>query len=171
MTIETNTSLPVDQQYFPPDEKKDMQVKFKEHVQDIAGNIIATNKNDSACYENAPVMEIAKEDFDFYMQVFACYETDKKKRAECQKKYFQNNKKTYYERQKKWRDGHKVDLNKKRRERYAQTKKLKITCDESPPPQSVLPSAVEDEEVVEVVDSVDGPGHQPFGKDDGEACL
>jgi hypothetical protein len=168
MTSEINESLEVEQKHFPPDEKKYMQVKFKDHVQDVAGNVIATNINDDSCYENAPVMEISREDFDFYMQVFACYETDKKKRAECQKKYFQNNKKSYYERQKKWRDGHKVDLNKRRRERYAE-KKLETTCDESPLPQSDPHEAVE--AVEEVVDSVDGQEHQPSGKVDDEASL
>ena len=165
MTSEINESLPLEQKFFPADKKEDMQDKIKDHVQDAAGNIIAINKNDESCYEKAPVMEIAKEDFDFYMQVFDNYEKDKKKRAECQKKYFQNNKKTYYERQKKWRDGHKVDLNKKRRDRYAQNKLDSITCDESPLPQSVpLTVEVGSEEV-----SGDEPEHQPCGKDDGEA--
>ena len=164
------TSKEIDAPYFPPDTIKDMQVKFKDHVQDIAGNIICMNKNDNECYEKAPTMEIAIEDFDFYMQVFSNYEKDKQKRAECQKRYFQNNKQKYYERQKKWRDGHKLDLNKKRRDRYRAQQKLKkltITCDELPP----LPS-VPLEEVEQVVPvSVDEPVHQPSGKDDGEASL
>ena len=162
------TSKELDAPVFPPDTIKDMQVKFKEHVQDVAGNIIAINKNDDSCYEKAPTMEIAVEDFDFYMQVFSNYENDKKKRAECQKKYFQNNRKTYYERQKKWRDGHKVDLNKKRRDRYAEQKKINITCDELPPPLSV-PLLPEVEQ--EVLVSVDEPEHQPSGKDGDGASL
>ncbi len=165
MTMELNQSMPEEQKYFPPDEKKDMQVKFQEHVQDVAGNVIAINKNDDSCYENAPKMEIAIEDFDFFMQVFENYEKDKKKRAECQKKYFQNNRKSYYERQKKWRDGHKLDFNKKRRERYAAQKKITI-CDELLPPQPD-PLAVEVVEVVEA--SEDEQAHQPCGKDDDEA--
>jgi hypothetical protein len=170
MTTNCNYSIEEEQKYFPADQKQDMQVKFQEHVQDVAGNIIAVNKNDDSCYENAPKMEIAIEDFDFYMQVFSNYEKDKKKRAECQKKYFQNNRKTYYERQKKWRDGHKIDFNKKRRERYAELKKQQslVICDELPPPQSVPLTA----EVVEVVEvSEDVQEHPQSEKDDGAASL
>ena len=83
---------------------------------------IALNMNNEECYKDAPVVEIPKEDFDFYMQIFAKYETDKKKRQAVQKRYFENNKKSYYERQKKWRDGHKVDLNAKRRAKYRETR-------------------------------------------------
>ena len=171
-THQVNESIPVEPPVFPQDEKKDMQVKFQDHVQDVAGNIIATNVNDASCYENAPVMEIAKEDFDFYMQVFACYETDKKKRAACQKKYFQNNRKTYYERQKKWRDGHKLDLNSKRRAVYAARKKLNtLTCDESPQQQYALPSVVAEVQGEGVEGSAAAPEHQPCGKDAGEASA
>lgn len=169
MTTEYNVSMPEEQKHFPADTQKDMQVKIVDHVQDVAGNIVAVNKNTDECYEKAPTMEIAIEDFDFYMQVFDNYEKDKKKRAECQRKYFENNKKTYYERQKKWRDGHKLDLNKKRRDRYhaqQKLKKLAITCDELPPPPSVPLEKVEQEQEPASVDELE---HQRCGKDGDEA--
>lgn len=158
------TSKEIDTPFFPPDTIKDMQVKIKDHATDVAGNVISINKNDDACYEKAPTMEIAIEDFDFYMQVFSNYEKDKKKRAECQKKYFQKDKAKYYERQKKWRDGHKVDLNSKRRARYAAQKKA--ICDELPQPL-VVP--LEKEQEVPV--SADELEHPPSEKDDDVASL
>ena len=112
---QVNMSVPLEQKFFPPDTEADKQVKFIDHEQHLDGKVTAINKNDASCYENAPVMEITPEDFDFFMTVFDNYETDKAKRAASQKKYFESNRKSYYERQKKWRDGHKVDLNRKRR--------------------------------------------------------
>ena len=119
---------------------------------------IALNVNDDSCYENAPVIEIPKEDFDFYMQIFEKYETDKKKRYAVQKRYFENNKKTYYERQKKWRDGHKLDLNAKRRAKYAKGK-MPTNPDEGVPS---LDSPVQEQVQVQVEVEVPVPVEQEF---------
>ena len=75
--------------------------------------------NTPECYDKGEVIEIPQNDFNFYMSVFEKFEKCKEKRAECQRNYYLNNKSQYYERQKKWRDGHKVELNKRRREKYA----------------------------------------------------
>ncbi len=128
MESQTEISNPVPYSPFPADKKEDMQVKIKDFSQDMAGNTIAYNMNTPECYEKGEVIEIPQNDFNFYMQVFEKYETNEKKRAECQRKYYLKNKKSYYERQKKWRDGKKVELNKRRREKYA-LKKLEATSE------------------------------------------
>lgn len=102
------------------------KIIFQEHHSTPSGDVVAMNKHDDACYEEAPTIEIPRNDFDFLMQVFDKYETSKTKRAEVQRNYFKSNKKTYYERQKKWRDGHKLEINVRRRERYAEKKLIKI---------------------------------------------
>lgn len=122
MTTQTEISNPIPFSPFPEDKKEDKQVKIKDFAQDIAGNTIAYNMNTPECYEKGEVIEIPQNDFNFYMSVFEKFEKCKEKRAECQRKYYLNNKSQYYQRQKKWRDGHKVELNKKRREKYAAAK-------------------------------------------------
>jgi hypothetical protein len=160
---QVNTSVPLEQKVFPPDSEADKQVKFIDHEKHLNGKVTAINKNDASCYEDAPVMPIAREDFDFFMTVFENYENDKAKRAASQKKYFENNRASYYERQKKWRDGHKVDLNKKRREKYARDK-LSISHDEPQPPltdQNLEEEVVAASQLPEAeVDSVVLPAHQ-----------
>ena len=122
MTNQTEISNPVPFSSFPEDKKEDMQVKIKDFAQDTKGNCVAYNMNTPECFDKGEVIEIPQNDFNFYMSVFEKFEKCKEKRAECQRNYYLNNKASYYERQKKWRDGKKVDLNKKRRERYAAAK-------------------------------------------------
>ncbi len=122
MTTQTEISNPIPFSPFPEDKEEDKQVKIKDFAQDMAGNTIVYNMNTPECFEKSEVIEIPQNDFNFYMSVFEKFEKCKEKRAECQRKYYLNNKKSYYERQKKWRDGHKVELNKKRREKYALNK-------------------------------------------------
>ena len=144
--VQHNQSEEVEAHEFPEDNK---QLKCKEHWTNSDGDKVALNMNTDECFDNAPVVEIPKEDFDYYMQVFEKYETDKKKRAECQKKYFQNNKKSYYERQKKWRDGHKMKLNLRRREKYAENKLLDVAGNDVTSLGEAEPSSVTIEEVVD----------------------
>ena len=136
------------------------EIVKQETIEKINEDVIATNINSGECYKDAPVVEIPKADFDYYMQIFEKYETNKVKRAECQKRYFQNNKKAYYERQKKWRDGHKVDLNAKRRERYANKKIMDVAGNDVTSLGGAVqePSSVEEaNEQVVLVSSVQEP--------------
>ena len=119
MTNQTEISNPIPFSPFPQDKKEDMQVKIKDFANNDDGQTVAYNMNTPECYENGEVIEIPQNDFNFYMSVFEKFEKCKEKRAECQRKYYLNNKSAYYERQKKWRDGKKLELNKKRREKYA----------------------------------------------------
>ena len=121
----------------------------QETIEKINDDVIATNINSGECFTDAPIVEIPKADFDYYMGVFEKYEKDKVKRAECQKKYFQNNKKSYYERQKKWRDGHKMKLNLRRREKYAENKLLDVAGNDVTSLGEAEPSSVTIEEVVD----------------------
>ena len=98
------------------------KVKFQIAKMTPEGDVVALNKHDASCYDEAPTVEIPKNDFDYLMQIFDKFEESKAKRAEVQRNYFENNKKSYYERQKKWRDGHKMEINIRRRERYAERK-------------------------------------------------
>lgn len=122
MTHQTEVSNSVPFSPFPADKKKDMQVKIKDFAEDSKGNIISYNMNTPECFDKGEVIEIPQNDFNFYMSVFEKFEKNEKKKAECQRNYYLNNKKSYYERQKKWRDGKKVELNKRRREKYALAK-------------------------------------------------
>ena len=122
MTNQTEISNSVPFSPFPEDKKEDKQVKIKDFAQDTKGNTIAYNMNTPECYDKGEVIEIPQNDFNFYMSVFEKFEKCKEKRAECQRNYYLNNKSEYYQRQKKWRDGKKVELNKRRREKYALAK-------------------------------------------------
>ena len=128
MTHQTEISNPVPFSPFPADKKKDMQVKIKDFAEDSKGNIISYNMNTPECFDKGEVIEIPQNDFNFYMSVFEKFEKNAKKKAECQRNYYLNNKKSYYERQKKWRDGKKLELNKRRREKYA-LKKSAVTSE------------------------------------------
>ena len=119
MTNQTEISNPIPFSPFPEDKKEDMQVKIKDFANNEEGQTIAYNMNTPECYEKGEVIEIPQNDFNFYMSVFEKFEKCKEKRAECQRNYYLNNKSQYYQRQKKWRDGKKVELNKRRREKYA----------------------------------------------------
>lgn len=119
MTTQTEISNPIPFSPFPEDKKEDMQVKIKDFANNTEGQTIAYNMNTPECYDKGEVIEIPQNDFNFYMSVFEKFEKCKEKRAECQRNYYLNNKSQYYERQKKWRDGHKLELNKRRREKYA----------------------------------------------------
>tara|TARA_B110000971_G_scaffold178759_1_gene184771 strand:- start:289 stop:774 length:486 start_codon:yes stop_codon:yes gene_type:complete len=122
MTNQTEISNTVPFSPFPEDKKEDMQVKINDITQDTKGNCVAYNMNTPECYEKGEVISIPQNDFNFYMSVFEKFEKCKEKRAECQRNYYLNNKSEYYQRQKKWRDGKKLELNKRRREKYALAK-------------------------------------------------
>ena len=122
MTNQTEVSNSVPFSPFPEDKKEDMQVKINDITQDTKGNCVAYNMNTPECYEKGEVISIPQNDFNFYMSVFEKFEKCKEKRAECQRNYYLNNKSEYYQRQKKWRDGKKLELNKRRREKYALAK-------------------------------------------------
>lgn len=122
MTNQTEVSNSVPFSPFPEDKEEDKQIKINDITQDTKGNCVAYNMNTPECYEKGEVISIPQNDFNFYMSVFEKFEKCKEKRAECQRNYYLNNKSEYYQRQKKWRDGKKLELNKRRREKYALAK-------------------------------------------------
>lgn len=158
MTSQTEISNHVPFSQFPKDKKEDMQVKIKDFSKNSDGKTIAYNINNSECFKNSEVVEIPQNDFNFYMSIFEKFEKDKEKRAQIQRNYFLNNKKSYYQRQKKWRDGHKLELNKKRREKYALKK---INSHDigggvvASPSESIQVESVEILETVEAVEALE----------------
>lgn len=114
-------AIELEQQHFPEDKMEDCQKKcITSGV--INNQKLCMNEMNESSFEDAPTISVKKEDYEFLLDCFENFNKDKKKKAEIQKRYFENHKKEYYERQKKWRDNNRVRINLNRRKKYNEKK-------------------------------------------------
>lgn len=119
----TTMAIELEQQEFPEDTKEEMQDKT------IGSGIInnkklCMNEMDESSFIDAPTISVKQEDYEFLLDCFENFNKCKKKKAEIQRRYFENHKQEYYDRQKRWRDENRIRINLNRRKKYNE-KKLK----------------------------------------------
>ncbi len=118
----SSMAIEIEQQDFPEDKKEDLQEKT------ITSGVIndkklCMNEMDESSFSDAPTISVKKEDYEFLLDCFENFNRDKKKKAEIQRRYFENHKQEYYDRQKRWREDNKIRINLNRRKKYNEKKK------------------------------------------------
>lgn len=85
----------------------------------VNGKKLCMNQMSESSFEDAPTISVKKEDYEFLLDTLENFNKNKVKRAEIQRRYFENHKGEYYARQKKWRDQNRIRINASRRDKYS----------------------------------------------------